>query len=87
METDGETQARVKAFFDDLVKDLRPDDKNICIFAHGGLLRQFLMHLKSRNAVIPDQVFNHLYLLNLILIIFVFVRKVKIFSSKIPGKS
>ena len=57
METDGETQARVKAFFDDLVKDLRPDDKNICIFAHGGLIRQFLMHLKSRNAVIPDQVF------------------------------
>ena len=56
MESDGETQARVKAFVDDLIKDMKPDWKNICVFAHGGLIRQFLMHLKSRNATIPEKV-------------------------------
>ena len=56
VESEGDTQARVKTFLDDVVKDIKPETKNIIIFAHGALLQVFVQHLKSRNAEIPEEV-------------------------------
>ena len=58
VESAGETQDRIKSFVDDMVKAIDADTKDIIIFAHGALIHQFLIHLKSRNALIPPEVIH-----------------------------
>ena len=51
-----QTQKRAKDFLEDMTKATKTNGKPVIIFAHGAFNRQFVNHLKSRNAKIPDHV-------------------------------
>jgi hypothetical protein len=65
VESTADVHVRVKSFVDDLMKSFQsnlPVEEHVLIFAHGALIKEFLIHLKSRNAFFPPKVNKNIFI-------------------------